>query len=441
MAPLFRPLPVDHWRILNARVPHCLIDCPASSDADGWSLIDIDIAAGTIASVQPAGGPDRRALPLVDLGGCIAVPCLVDAHVHLDKGHIWPRAANPDGTFAAALQSVSEDRSRNWNSADVRRRMEFGLRCAYAHGTIAMRTHIDSIGPQTRISWPVFHALKTAWAGKIDLTGVPLFPVDLALDDRHMRDIVWALDNFGTTLGAVTYPTAALPAALDRLFRLASDKGYDLDFHVDETQDPAANTLRTIAETALAFRFQGRILAGHCCSLARQPKEEASLTIELVAAAGISVVSLPLCNAYLQDRVRAVTPRWRGVTALHELRAAGVAVMIASDNTRDPFHAYGDLDMLEVWREGTRLLHLDHPFEGWVRAVTSTPAAALGRPDLGRLAAGASADLVILKALDHSQLFARPHCARSVLRAGRILKAVPPDYSELDDGGTCDDAP
>ena len=34
--------------------------------------------------------------------------------------------------------------------------------------------------------------------------------------------------------------------------------------------------------------------------------------------------------------------------------------MVASDNTRDPFYAYGDLDMIEVFREATRILHFDH---------------------------------------------------------------------------------
>jgi cytosine deaminase len=440
VTPLFRPLPVDHWRILNARVPHCLLEGGTLPDSEGWSLVDIDIAEGTIAALSPAGEGAMGHLPLVDLGGRIVMPCFVDAHVHLDKGHIWSRMPNPNGTFAAALQSVGEDRARHWNAADLHRRMTFGLSCAYAHGTIAIRTHIDSIGPQTRISWPVFQALKTAWSGRIALSAVPLFPIDLALDDGHMRDIVWALDNFGSTLGAVTYPIATLNEALDRLFRLASERGYDLDFHVDETQDPAANTLRTIAETALAFRFQGRILAGHCCSLARQSADEASRTIERVAAAGIAVVSLPMCNTYLQDRAAGVTPRSRGVTALHELQAAGVAVMIASDNTRDPFYAYGDLDMLEVWREGTRLIHLDHPFAGWARAVTMTPAAALSRPELGRLLVGAGADLVIFDARDHTELFARPHSERTVLRAGRLLRAQPPDYRELESAGRPDHA-
>ena len=46
---------------------------------------------------------------------------------------------------------------------------------------------------------------------------------------------------------------------------------------------------------------------------------------------------------------RARTPQWRGVTALHELHAAGVATALASDNVRDQFYAYGDFDMLDVF--------------------------------------------------------------------------------------------
>ncbi len=92
-----------------------------------------------------------------------------------------------------------------------------------------------------------------------------------------------------------------------------------------------------------------------------------------VAEAGIAVVSLPMCNMYLQDRTAGRTPRWRGVAPLHELDAAGVTVMVASDNTRDPFYAYGDLDMLEVHREATRILHFDHSDRPWLKTVAATP--------------------------------------------------------------------
>ena len=38
--------------------------------------------------------------------------------------------------------------------------MDFALRCAFAHGTGALRTHIDSIGKQTAISWRVFAEMR-----------------------------------------------------------------------------------------------------------------------------------------------------------------------------------------------------------------------------------------------------------------------------------------
>ena len=424
------------WNLSDARVPACLIDERIAADAEGLARVDLIIRAGRVAALRPAGslGPPTDLGAIAAFGG-IVVPCFVDAHVHLDKGHIWPRAPNPDGSFMSALTTVGSDRAVHWSAPDLLARMTFGLQCAYAHGTRALRTHLDSVGPQTRITWPVFAELRAAWSGRVELHSSPLFGIEHALDEAHMRGIENALTSFGgprPTIGAVTYMAPELQPGLDRLFRLASDKGWDLDFHVDESSDPAAHALRVIAETALRFKFPHRLLAGHCCSLALQPHDEAARTIALVAAAGMSVVSLPMCNLYLQDRRHALTPRWRGVTALHELKAAGVNVMIASDNTRDPFYAYGDLDMFEVWREGARILHLDHPFGDWAASVTSAPAAALGLAGVGRIEVGAPADFVLFRARSMTELFARPQADRAVFRDGLQIDTALPDYSDLD---------
>ena len=196
--------------------------------------------------------------------------------------------------------------------------MRFGLECAYAHGTLALRTHIDSMSPQTAISWPIFAELRDAWRGRIELQGSPLFAVELALDDGSFRTrSAFAVREYKAMVGAVTYMSAHLQPALERLFRLAEETGSDLDFHVDETNDPASRSLEAIADMASARRFEGKILCAHCCSLALQPEDYARRVIEKVARAKIAVVSLPMCNLYLQDRdVKAErTPRWRGVTA------------------------------------------------------------------------------------------------------------------------------
>jgi len=414
-------------RVLASHAP----GVPATADRDGFVLADIAVEQGRIAEVAAAGGRDFGDAPKTALDGRIVLPTFFDAHTHLDKAHIWKRAPNPTGDFPGALKAVEDDRAANWTASDVARRMDFCLRSAYAHGSSVIRTHIDSIGPQTRISWPVLAQARERWRGRIDLRAAPLFAIDFALDDAHMADIEAMLDAHGSgILGAVTYMVPQLQAGLDRLFTLAERKGWDLDFHVDESVDPAARSLGVIAETAFARDFAGRILVGHCCSLSMQGEDEAARTIDAVARAKISVVSLPMCNMFLQDRKAGRTPRWRGVTAFHELKLAGVNVMIASDNVRDPFYAYGDLDMLEVWREGVRILHLDYPFADWASVVREGPACAMGVE--GRaLRPGASADLILTRARDFTQLFARPHLDRVVLRDG-VPIGPPPDYTEIE---------
>lgn len=431
----FATLPhARRYRLTNATVPACLAEgAGLTPDRDGLALADLTIDGGTLAAIRAAGSPDAECLPALDLDRGMAWPAFVEAHTHLDKGHIWPRSPNPDGSFDGALSTVRADKAAHWSAADVRARMEFGLRCAFAHGTRMIRTHIDSDPVQFPISWPVFAAIREEWAGRVELQGSALVAIDWLLDDAYFAGLGRTVRAHGGILGAVTYPVAGLEAGIDRLFGHAIEHGLDLDFHADETGDPAVRTLALIAEAAIRHRFRGRVLVGHCCSLARQPEDVIDRTLDLVAAAGLAVVSLPMCNMYLQDRqAGAVTPRWRGVTLLHEMKARGIPVMVSSDNTRDPFYAYGDLDALEVYAQATRILHFDHPVGDWPRAVTATPAEVLGRPEFGRLEAGGGADLVLLRARSWTELLSRPEADRIVVRNGRAIDTTPPDYRELD---------
>ncbi|MDP3411266.1 cytosine deaminase [Bosea sp. (in: a-proteobacteria)] len=422
------------FRLTQARVPLCLVAAGGlAADRDGLTLVDLAVEEGRIASILPAGTEGLQDGPVLDLDGGIVLPRLVDCHVHLDKGHIWPRRRNPDGSFMGALNSVMADREANWSATDVRARMAFGLRCALAHGTAAVRTHIDSLGKQIGLSWPVLAELRAEWAGRIAVQGSPLFGIQFALDAAHVRDVVAAVKAHGDRLfGCVSYMIPELDAALDVIFRTAIENGFDLDFHVDETNDAAARSLEHIADAAIRHRFTGKILAGHCCSLALQEPEAEARIIAKVREAGIAVVSLPMCNMYLQDRTPGRTPRWRGVTALHELKTAGVPVMIASDNTRDPFYAYGDLDLIEVLREGTRILQLDHAGTDWANAVARTPASLMGLDGKGVLSPGSPADLILTRARDWTEFFARPQSDRTVLVAGRAIDTTLPDHRELD---------
>lgn len=405
-------------RLRNVTIPGCFL-------GQTQDLVVTDISVWD-DKISDRGGKD------IDMGRSLVLPCFVDMHTHLDKGHISPRAPNPDGTFPGALATVGADRTANWTAEDVRTRMEFSLRCAYAHGTRAIRTHLDSLAPQDDISWPVFEEMREAWADRIDLQGSSLIGCDsyenIARDYAATADIVAAS---GGVLGMVTYPVPDLRQRLRDFFELAGERGLEVDFHTDETLNPSTETLRLIAETALEIDWPYPITVGHCCSLSTQDEARALDTLDLVAKAGINAVSLPMCNLYLQDRLSDRTPRYRGVTLVHEMRARGINVSFASDNTRDPFYAYGDMDMVEVMQQATRIGHLDHSGTDWPLAFSTGPAAACGFAPPS-FEPGAPADFIVFSARDWSEFHARPQTDRMVIRGGQMIDTTLPDYSELD---------
>ena len=413
----------------NASVPSAVLGRPGG----GVEAVDIVVADGRIASIAPhQPGPGR------DLDRGLVLPAFVDIHTHLDKGHIWPRKQNPDGTWLGALLAVQTDRDGLWSAADVGRRMDFALRSAYAHGTAAVRTHLDSIPPQHEVSWDLFADVRARWQGKVELQAVSLVHSGCILDPAEFNAVAGKVKEVGGLLGAALLSDPQAKEAMLTLVDKAGELGLDIDVHADETGDPASDTLERLAEAVIETGYTGRVLAGHCCALTVQDEATQKRTIEKVARAGIAIVSLPMCNMYLQDRTATgnVTPIRRGVTLVHEFRAAGVPIAIASDNTRDPFYAYGDLDALEVFREGARILHFDHPQKeawGWARTVGADAARIANFNYTAELKPGAPADLVLFRARTWTELLARPQTDRVVLRNGVPIDTTLPDYRELDD--------
>jgi len=417
----------------NCRIASCLIeDLPIDMavDKDGLVGVDITITNGKLAKFSAPG--ESTGLPHLDLGSRFVWPCFVDVHTHIDKGHIWPRKRNPNGTRPGALSSTAEDREKNWTKGDVRSRMDFSLRCAYAHGTAAMRTHLDSTPPQHTISWPVISELRETWAERITLQAVCLEPIWGYEDKGFGVEIADMMVEFRGILGAVLNIQENTDKLLDFVIGLAIERDLELDFHVDEMGAPDARSFDNICRALLRNGYPKPVNVGHCCSLAVRPENEVKQALDLAKAANIRVTSLPMCNMFLQGRSPGVTPRWRGVTILHEFKTHGVPASIASDNVRDPFYAYGDLDVFEVFSQAVRIAQLDYPVGDWPSAVTCTPADTMGLPNVGRLKKGGSADIVIFNARNYSELFPRPQTDRVIIRNGRVIDTTPPDYRELD---------
>jgi cytosine deaminase len=416
---------------INAAVPTVLTDLNHGDDF--LALCDITVSDGKIDGVSIHSEADRSDCVVIDLGGRIVLPGFADAHVHVDKAFTWDRAPNVRGEFWDAIELLGKDKD-NWTAEDLYRRGTFALRCAEAHGTVAMRTHVDTGLDWGSVSHETMHRLREEWTGRVDLQTVSLCSLDdyMKPAGKKMAEITLQFPN--SLLGGMPQMNPDLQKHLDYFFDLAAEMGTAVDLHVDENGNPEAECLRFIAETVRRKAFPHPVTCGHVCSLAVQDPERAASTIDLVKQAGIQIISLPMCNLYLQGRPAESglrgTPRWRGVTLLHEMIASGVPTACASDNVRDAFYAWGDFDMFEVMLQSLRIAHLDSLPSDACKMVTSGAAAIMGLDNFGRITTGMDARMVAFEAKSFNELLSRPSQKRELLGFHDGVGAVP-DYSEL----------
>ena len=430
------PFTIRRARVPDALLPATLARGP-SNVFDPAVLCDLTIAAGKISKVQISDPLHGTGASEFDAAGRLVFPAFVDAHAHLDKAHTWCRAPNRSGTFMEAVASLDRD-IQYQTPADLRLRGDFALRCAWSHGTRVVRTHIDSTLNGAEARHAVMAELRSVWQDRVILQTVSLCLGEDYAGPQGERISDIAVRHGASALGGFLVMSSELPQQIDRMIAIARERRVGLDLHVDENGDAASECLRAVAEGVLRHQFNQPVVCGHCCSLAVQPANRQHETIALVKTAGIGVIALPLCNLHLQDRRPLSGPRapqWRGVAPVLDLLAAGVPVACASDNVRDAFYPYGDLDAFEVYQQSVRIAHLDADLAASVRVVTATAAELVGRPEYGRVAPGAPAHLVVFEARSFSELLSRPGMARHCVD-GEVVRTLPvPDFAELQAAG------
>jgi cytosine/creatinine deaminase len=368
---------------------------------------------------------------IIDARGGFLLPTFVDVHTHLDKGLLFPRTGSPEGDLFAAIEVAANDRA-HWTPDDLALRMDFSLRAAYAYGTRGLRTHIDYVTPEPPVAWDIVELLAHKWAGKIALQRVSLTPLDVLAEPAAGTRIAAHVARTGGVLGCFVYRNEGMLKKLEKVFALAASYELELDFHVDEGLDADATGLAMIADMVPRFSMQGHVVCGHACSLSVQSKEVVAATLALCKTNGVTLIALPTTNLFLQNRAVGCTPTLRGITMIQEARAAEVLVALASDNHRDPFFPYGDLDMWAAFTLGAQMAHLKSPVSEWLDLITTVPGFIMGLPDVSPVTVGSPADFVLLNARDDSEALARPQHDRIVIRNGARIDTTLPDYRELD---------
>lgn len=369
---------VVDWLLCNARL------------ADDAPLVDLALAGGRIVALGPT--LPHTAAQHWDLGGRVLLPGLIDAHTHLDKTFF--ELPNHSGTLREAID-VWHAESPALTPESYLARSSRALELAVLHGTTTLRTHVDMNAPYNLLALEAILAVREEWQHAINVQIVALGSpgVTPAYDEFMRQALAVGADLVGGAPSLEADPLVALRGA----FALAEATGKPIDLHIDETEDPQMRVLEWLADMTIAHGLQGRVTAGHCCSLAFMDDLTAGRIMEKVARAQIHIVTLPSCNLVLMGRNQQPVPR--GITRVADLLAHGVNVCAASDNVADPFNPFGSYDLLQIANLTAHAAHLSGAAEirSCLEMVSTRAAQTVGLTDYG-LHVGASADLVVVDA-------------------------------------------
>lgn len=377
--------------------------------ADGRE-VDVEIRGGVVTAVHPAA--DRTG---TDLRGYLLSGAFAEPHTHLDKAFTFDHVDNPDGTLSGAMASY-EEVIRTAPPAQIRDRARRAIRGLVASGATAIRTHVGCGRLLGDRAIRAIAELRAEADGLVDLQIVAHVggPGEGRTWAQHRHFLEEALDAGADLVGGNPWSEDDPIAALHECFDVAVSRGVGVDFHIDEHTVGGRLLLRDLA--GLAREAEVPVTASHCVLLGMQsPGVIAEVAVEL-AEAGVSVITLPATNLYLQGR--ADPARERGLTAVSELTAAGVVVAAGADNIRDPFNPTGRCDPLEVAALSVLAAHQE-PGDAW-ELVSNSARRVMGLDPVGPWA-GSAADLVAIRANTQAEAIAGASPDRLVWRAGQLL--------------------
>jgi cytosine deaminase len=381
--------------------------------------VNLLVADGMIAEIsgEDLTAPDGAAV--VDAGGDLLCPGLVDGHLHLDKtliGLPWmPHSAGP----------TRQDRIQNDKSVmptlplSVEVRAANLVRQAISKGTTHMRSHVDVTNEVGLKSLHDVMKVRDQFAGTMDIQ-IVAFPQDGVVSSPGTIDLLEAAIGEGAELiGGID------PAVIDRdpvgqldaLFAAAERTGAGMDIHLHEPGELGNFNIVLICERAKAHGMTGKVTISHGFALGAINDATFEQTAAQMAEAGVSVVTFG--------------PGSSPMLPLKKLDAAGVTVFAGSDAIRDTWWPFGNGDMVEraqyiAYRVDYRR---DDDIESALDYATYAAAEVLGVENYG-LEAGCRADFVTLPAETLAEAIVDPKPRSLVVKNGRVLA----QNGELEDG-------
>ncbi|WP_435854426.1 amidohydrolase [Streptomyces subrutilus] len=368
--------------------------------------VDLTVIDGAVSA-----GPPPRGARTVDCKGRIALPTLVDAHIHPDKtswGEPWV-TRNPAATIA---EFTAED-AKLYHAlrTPLKVRAERLMGHAVTRGTRAMRAHVDVAPAYGLEGVEGVGAARTALRHALDVE-IVAFPQHGVVRAPGTRELLEEAARTGAIdrVGGID-PTGfdeALDEQLDIVFGIADRHGVGLDIHLHERAATGVRSLRAIIDRTRALSLQGKVTVSHVFCLPGMAERELDALAAELADARISLTTVALSSEL--------------VLPIARLREHGVQVGLGSDGVRDAWSPFGTADMLHrahllAWAQDARL---DEELEAAYRAGADGGARLLGLPRVD-LKPGSPADFLLVRGECLPQVVVDLPARDMVVRGGRVV--------------------
>lgn len=355
-------------------------------------LVDIGIASGRIAAIEPAIAAD---CPRHDLGGALVSRGFVETHIHLDKSCVIDRCAIVEGTLQEAIRETARVK-KAFTEEDVAARARRTLEKAIVAGTQHMRTHVE-VDP--RIGLRGFNAVQAvareyAWAIDVEIC---VFPQEGMLNDPGTEELLVEACRHGAhVIGGCPYADTDPLEQIARVFRIARDFDLDIDFHLDFDLDTSWMHVGEVCRHAREQGWQGHVAVGHATKLSALPRALFDEIARDLASSGVAVTVLPATDLFLMGRDHGHNVP-RGVTRADLLVRHGVTCSLATNNVLNAFTPFGDCALCRIANLYANVAQLGRPEDltACYGMITATAARLMNLSDYG-MAVGAPASLIVL---------------------------------------------
>jgi cytosine/adenosine deaminase-related metal-dependent hydrolase len=296
-------------------------------------LTDIVVCNGKITAIGKIAEPTNT--NVVDLGGNLVLPGLVDGHMHLDKtlfGLPWmPHAAGP--TRMSRIETDKEILPKL--PVPARQRAGLLLDHCIANGTAHVRTHVDI---RIEMGLAPLHEILAAredYEGRITIE-IVAFPQAGVMRCPKVIDLMDAALDAGADLIGGIDPSIIdrdPRGQLDAIFALADRRGAGLDIHLHEPGELGLFSVEEICARTRALGLRGKVTISHAFCLGMVPESAARSAADLLGQAGVAIATHGAGGSIIPPILM--------------LRDAGVNVFAGNDDVRDTWSPYGNADMLE----------------------------------------------------------------------------------------------